>query len=144
MAIESVDDVPFSFHETGENSEKTWNGDFRAKKRLSFRDHLRKDQVRRELLGSMGGGSTERALSIAMVLSELAVRLTKVPEWWVEKGNGIDLEDDNIIGLLYDECVKIENAAKQEKLDRAEKAQAKMRADVETKVKAEADAAAGK
>jgi hypothetical protein len=37
--------------ETLHRRDLTWTGEFRAKKRLSHRDQLLKDQVRRELLG---------------------------------------------------------------------------------------------
>lgn len=126
MATEAIDG-PFTLHEVGETTDKTYTGEFRAKKRLSHRDHLRKDQVRRELLGGQPGVPTERALSTAMILSELAVRLTKTPDWWVDAGNGIDLEDDNVIGVVYNEALKIEADAIEAKKKKAEKVQEGLR-----------------
>jgi len=122
-----VNDVPFSISLIGDVSEEKWVGDFRAKKTLSHRDQLRRDQIRRELLGSQGGTPTERALSIAMVLSELAVRITKAPKWWAEKGDGLDLDDGNVIGEVYDNVTRIEREAAEAKKVKAEKAQEEMR-----------------
>lgn len=130
MATEANDGA-FTLHVVGETTERTWAGEFRAKRRLSHRDHLRKDQVRRELLGGQPGVATERALSTAMILSELAVRLTKTPEWWAEEGNGLDLDDDNVIGTVYNEALKIEAEAAESKKKKAEKIQADMRKEAE-------------
>lgn len=131
-----VNDVPFSISLIGDVSEEKWVGDFRAKKTLSHRDQLKRDQIRRELLGSQGGAPTERALSIAMVLSELAVRITKAPKWWAEKGEGLDLEDSNVIGEVYDNVTRIEREAAEAKKVKAEKAQEEMREEAK---KADAD-----
>lgn len=114
MANEA-NDSPFDVRVTGDTTEEIWTGTFRAKKRLSHRDHLRKDSLRREFLGSQPGTPTDRALSTAMILSELAVRLTKSPSWWIEMGGGLDLSDDNVIGVLFDEVMKIEREAAEEK-----------------------------
>lgn len=141
MPVEAAD-APFTIHETGDYTDQTWSGEFRAKKRLSHRDQLRKDQIRRELLGGQPGTATDRALSTAMILSELAVRLTKSPAWWTEAGNGIDLEDDNVIGRVYDEALKVERDAAEEKKKKAEKIQEAMRAEAE-KAKAAEEAAHG-
>lgn len=141
MATEAIDGS-FTLHTVGETTEKTYAGEFRAKKRLSHRDHLRKDQVRRELLGGQAGVATERALSTAMILSELAVRLTKTPEWWTEAGNGLDLEDDNVIGTVYNEAVKIETEAAEAKKKRAEAIQRSLREEAEKREEEEARLAA--
>lgn len=138
MATDAVDSA-FTLHVVGETTERTWAGEFRAKKRLSHRDHLKKDQVRRELLGGQPGVPTERALSTAMILSELAVRLTKAPAWWAEEGNGIDLEDDNVIGVVYNDALKVETDAIEAKKKKAEKVQDDLRKAADEREAAEAD-----
>lgn len=127
-------DAPFSISVIGDSTDEKWVGDFRAKKRLSHRDHLRKDQIRRELLGSAPGTPTDRALSTAMILSELAVRLTKAPKWWTEAAEGQDLQDDNVIGAAFDEAMRIEREAVEAKKKKAAEAQEELRKEVkETK-----------
>lgn len=137
MAIDA-NDAPFTMHEVGDTSDLTWTGEFRAKKWLSHRDQLLKDQVRRELLGGQTGQPTDRALSTSMILSELRVRLTKFPPWWTEMGQGLDLADDNIIGVIYDKAVVIEQEAIEAKKQKAEKIQAKLREE-QAKKKADED-----
>jgi hypothetical protein len=137
MAIEA-NDGPFTLHEVGETSDLTWKGEFRAKKWLSHRDQLLKDQVRRELLGGQTGQPTDRALTTSMILSELRVRLTKFPEWWTEVGQGLDLADDNVIGKIYDAAIGVEAEAIEAKKARAEKVQEKLRADAAKKAAEEA------
>lgn len=126
-----ANDAPFTLHVVGEVTGKTWSGEFRAKKRLSHRDHLRKDQVRRELTGGAPGAVDERAYSTAHVLSNLAVRLTKWPEWWDSCGQGLDLEDDKVLRILHDKALEIEAEAAEAKKKAAEEAQAEMRKEAE-------------
>lgn len=117
----------FTLNEIGEDTGEKFVGDFKCKKRLSHRDQLRKDQVRRDLLGGQPGVPTERALSTSMIISELAVRVLKAPKWWAEVGEGLDLMDDNIIGLIHDMALKPENDAAKAKVLAAKKAQDEMR-----------------
>lgn len=123
----AVNEVPFSIHEVGDVTEKTYTGEFRAKVRLSHRDQLRKDQVRREILGGQPGVPGDRALTTSMILSELAVRLTSVPEWWTDSAGGLDLEDDNVIGKVYDAAMKVEGDAVEAKKKKAEAEQKRLR-----------------
>ena len=124
---DEANSIAFSIKITGDSTGEIWTGDFRAKKRLSHRDNLKKDAVRRELLGAQPGTPTDRALSTAMILSELSVRLLKAPKWWTEKGEGMDLEDDNIIGTVFDEAMKVEREAQEALKKKAADAQAELR-----------------
>lgn len=132
-----VNDVPFSISLIGETSDEKWVGDFRAKRTLSHRDQLRRDQIRRELLGASGGPPTERAMSIAMVLSEVAVRITKAPKWWAEKAEGLDLVDDNVVAEVYDHVMRVEREAVEEKKAKAAQVQDEMRTEAAKKAAAE-------
>lgn len=126
MAIDA-NDAPFTLTVVGETSDTTWTGEFRAKKWLSHRDQLAKDQIRRELLGGQTGQPTDRALTTSMILSELRVRLTKFPEWWPTTGMGLDLADDNVIGTIYDKAMAIEAEAVEAKKAKAEKIQQQLK-----------------
>lgn len=117
----------FSVHIIGDTTEKAYPGDFTVKKRLSHRDQLAKDNRRRELLGGAPGVATERALSTSMILSELFVRVIKAPVWWVEANGGLDLDDDNVIGEVYDKAMKVEADAIEAKKKKAEVVQEKLR-----------------
>jgi hypothetical protein len=100
--------APFSIRVVGEETGEIWVGDFVAKERLTHRDVLRKDQIRRELLGAAGGSPDARAMSVAFIVSELTVRLTKMPKWFEESGFGLDLEDESVLALVYDKAIKVQ------------------------------------
>ncbi len=138
MAIDA-NDAPFTLTVVGETSDTTWTGEFRAKKWLSHRDQLLKDQVRRELLGGQTGQPTDRALTTSMILSELRVRLTKFPEWWPTTNMGLDLADDNVIGTIYDKAMAIEQEAIEAKKKKAEKVQEQLKAAAAKKAAEEAE-----
>lgn len=138
MAIDA-NDAPFTLTVVGDTSDTTWTGEFRAKKWLSHRDQLLKDQVRRELLGGQTGLATDRAVTTSMILSELRVRLSKFPAWWAEMGMGIDLADDNVIGEIYDKAIAIEADAVEAKKKKAEKIQEQLKAAAAKKAADEAD-----
>ncbi len=134
-----ANEVTFSVKETGETSKEQMVGDFVTKKRLSHRDHLRKDALRRDLLGAAGGVPTERAMSTSMIISELAVRVIKGPTWWTESDNGLDLVDDNVIGAIYDAATKHIRDEETKKIKEAEKAAAELKKEAEAKAKDEAE-----
>lgn len=100
----------FTVTETGEVSGRTLSGKFTVKTRLSFKEQLARDQRRRELLGPQKGDPLDenflRAVNTATVLSELQVRITDAPSWWTSADNGLDLEDDSIVGAVYRETMK--------------------------------------
>jgi hypothetical protein len=102
--------VQFSIHMPGDTTGKTWAGDFRAKELLTFRDKLNADRLRRELVGDAPGPVDPEAAASALILSQLSVRLTEVPEWWKEAKGGLLLADWNVIDKVYTEAMAIEDA----------------------------------
>lgn len=112
----------FSISEDGETSGTRWVGKFRAKKKLSLRDQLNRDKVKRELLGTMGGIPDPRPESIAIIVAELSVRLVEAPDWWRELGNGLDMEDGNVVTKIWDEALKVQEDYDAERRKRAEEA----------------------
>lgn len=121
-------EAPFSISITGEVTGEKWVGDFVAKKRLSHRDALKKDRTKRELLGGQPGDPSERALSIAIILSELDVRLVSSPRWWKEKSNGLDLEDEEVLVEIYNKALEVETKDIEERKAKAQGAIEAMRA----------------
>lgn len=117
MAIGSDSGIPFDIDVVGEGSGTTFLGKFRVKTRLSFREQLRIDQIRRELIGPDPAGNVgDDAAAYAVALSELAVRLVEVPGWWKESKNGLDLEDENV---LFDVWKKVREIVKEEAAKRS-------------------------
>lgn len=118
----SDNDAPFSVNLIGEVSQEHWMGEFRCKTRLSHKDHLLKDKVRRELLGNDPNNAGPRAQSIAEIVSQLAIRITKAPPWWQDTENGLTLEDDNLLAKVYECALQVENEHYEELKKKAEEA----------------------
>lgn len=125
-----MNNEPFSFeiNEIGILTKEQWVGKFKAKVRLSFRDQLRKDQIKCELLGNSSKDLiSSDALNQAIVFSDLAVRLVETPSWWKEKGNGLDLEDANVVNKVYEKALEVEKKQNEEAVKEAEKAKDEMK-----------------
>jgi hypothetical protein len=98
----------FDLNLVGDVTGEKWLGKFKCKLRLSHRDTLAKDNLRRQLLGGSPELATERASSLAFIASELSVRLVDAPAWWKAADNGLDLADDNVMAEVYSNCVRLE------------------------------------
>lgn len=129
MAADENNVGSFSLNLEGETTGTQWFGQFKAKKKLSLRDQLNRDKIRRELLGTIGGESDPRALSIAYVLSELGVRITEAPPWWKEQANGLDMEDGNVVTKIYETALDIETNALAERKAKADAAKVDLKKD---------------
>jgi len=104
-------EVEFMIDVTGETTGEPFKGKFACKTRLSHNDHLRRDQVRRALLGVAPGAPDARADSAAEIFSQLAVRLVDAPSWWTMAENGKELYDDKPVAAVYDAAMKAERDA---------------------------------
>jgi hypothetical protein len=91
----------FSIDVTGEITGKSWKGVFKTKLRLSHRDQLRMDEIRRDLLGAKPESASPRAQNAADIFSTIAAHLVEAPQWWAMNGDGLDLEDDNVVAEVY-------------------------------------------
>jgi len=112
----------FTIDVTGEQTGDRKVGKFTVKKRLSFRDQLTRDNLRRSLLGPAVGQPLPRALSAANIFSELGVRIVEAPSWWNDNDNGMDLEDDKVVAAVYDKTMEVEEKALKALSKEAEKA----------------------
>lgn len=110
----AVDDVGFSINIVGETTQERWIGKFRALRRLSFRQQMTKDKLKREYLGDLAQYASSRAIEQAVVFADLAVSLTAMPDWWVSSGHGQELSDDNLIEAIWTEVAKIQGTLKEE------------------------------
>ncbi len=107
----AISDAPFSISLVGDETGEKWVGDFRAKERLTHRDTLIKDARKRELLGPNAGSPDPRAYSVAVIVAELTVRLTKMPKWFEESELGLDLADENVLADIWDKAMKVQTDA---------------------------------
>jgi hypothetical protein len=124
-----IKDQAFTISVVGEVSGETFRGEFRALKFLTHRQQLMLDQKRRELLGGNAEFSSQRARNQAEIFSQLFVRLSEAPKWWVESGNGMDLVDDNIMVEVFNAAMKVEEEAVSSVKKKAEDAKEALKKD---------------
>lgn len=101
---------PFSVHVVGEVTGETYAGDFTAYKFLSSRLIFKRDQLLRSYIGGENpliSGQVDRADKMAMVQSCLAA----YPDWWKDKGFGVELIDLNVVDEVYDNVKRIQDEA---------------------------------
>jgi hypothetical protein len=107
MATKPVDGVAFEVHVKGVATGKTWDGKFRAKALLTFREQMLADKMRREFAGT--DVQDPDIAAQAQIISELVFRLTEAPEWWKETKGGLDLSDPNVLTEVYNAAKKVES-----------------------------------
>jgi hypothetical protein len=105
----------FSIDVIGDNTDKPWKGVFKTKLRLSHKDYLKQDEIRRGLLGEKPETASPRAQNTADLFSFVLIHLIETPQWWKMNGDGLELEDDNVIGDIYGKIVELK-VADQKKL----------------------------
>lgn len=103
--------VEFSVSVVGEVTGESWKGVFKAVPRLSHRDNLRRDQLRRDLLGGKAEDASSDAINVALVFSKIWVHLVEAPSWWKDSKNGVDLLDETPVAAVYDNVTRIEREA---------------------------------
>lgn len=97
--------VSFPIDVIGQSSKQPFKGVFSVKTKVSFRDSLREDEVRRNILGTNPQGANQYVSDIATILAYLSVRIQESPAWWKDSNNGVDLEDDNVLMAINDGAV---------------------------------------
>lgn len=124
----------FKFHGLGLDTETTWDGDFTIKLSLSPADLLRADQIKRDCLGNTNGAPPDdNSLYIAQMVSQLAVRIKKAPDWWKDSSNGLNLADSNILEEVFSKAWEYIEAYMKERSEKAKKA----KAEIDSKIKEE-------
>ena len=95
----------FSINEVGTKTGRAFSGTFTVKTLLTRADQFAADQRRRDILGPGSAEALDALKLEAFMLGQLSVRILKAPQFWNESGNGLQLEDFNIIQTVFDKCV---------------------------------------
>lgn len=103
--------VEFSVSVKGEITGEDFKGVFKALPRLSHRDNLRRDQLRRDLLGAKPEDASADATNVSAVFSKIWVHVVEAPSWWKDAKNGLDLLDETPVAAVYDNVARIEREA---------------------------------
>lgn len=125
----------FSINMEGETTKEKFVGKFTCKVRLSHRDSIAKDNFRRTLLNGAPDTAGGRAASLAFLASELSVRILKSPSWFDLSESGLELEDDNVLAFIYQECIKAEKEAFEVLHGKAEEAVPVIKAEIKEESK---------
>jgi len=105
-----------------------FNGKFKVRTRLSFRDQLRRDEIRRSLLGPTGTEASQGAAFVASLVSEMSVRVIDSPIWWKASDGGMELADLNILSEVFALAAKAEQDLINSLVTEGDKAQADLKA----------------
>lgn len=95
----------FYFTETGKTTKRPYNGEFEVKLYLTQRELFEKDKIRRDLVGNDPTAAAQSVHEDALMISEIRIRCTKVPDWFSESRFGLELYDHEIVPLIYDKLV---------------------------------------
>lgn len=88
--------------------EEPLRGKFKVKVKLSYRDILNMDAIRRQLLGPQGGDADGMAALISQGVAKIRVHALETPSWWRDADNGLDFEDINVVLTVLTELNKVE------------------------------------
>jgi len=116
----------FTIHIVAKSGDR-YDGVFKIHRRLSHRQLLQQDQLRRELSGPTGGAPSGFSSSLASALAMIRVRVIEAPEWWTKSGNGLDLLDIEPIEAIATEINRIDEEIDKEMAEKAEKALAEIK-----------------
>ncbi len=127
-----IHEQSFTIDTKGETTGEEFKGVFRVRTRLSHRDRLLIDQIRRQLLGPQPVGTIpgDQANSIADVFSNLQVRIVDAPSWFKNSQGGLDLADDNVCAEIFTQVMKAERDAINAITDAAKKAKEELSKEV--------------
>jgi hypothetical protein len=122
--------VSFDIKCKGDETEKDYEGLFKAKTKVSIKDRLKEDEFRRSILGVDSQNAGVEASMIASAVAYLAVRLVEFPDWWKASEGGLKLEDSNVLAEVNNKAMA-EVAKEYQKLaKKAEEAQVEIKAEL--------------
>lgn len=117
----STKEATFSINVTAASGEN-YAGTFKVRKRLSHMQTLRRDELRRELLGTKPEAAPPILQQNAYILSTCAAYVVDGPSWWTSNSNGLDLLDEEPVAAVFAEIGKIIEEVNKELEGKAQKA----------------------
>lgn len=103
-------------------SGNSYVGQFRVRRRLSFLQEFRKDELRRELLGAKPEYAPPDLARSAYMLSVCSSHVIDAPTWWRDASNGVDLLDGEPLAAVYSEIDKVLQGVEKELKDKEDAA----------------------
>ena len=90
--------------------EENLRGKFKVNVKLSLREILEMDAMRRSLLGPQGGEVGGMAALVAGTIARIQTHAVETPSWWKDSDNGLGFDDVNIILAVGAELNKVEKS----------------------------------
>lgn len=112
------------------NLGESLRGKFKIKVKLSVKDRLRIDEIRRNILGSKSGEADPEADTLARALGKIQVHVIESPQFWKDHENGLAFEDLEPVLKVLEEIQKVETKYFEEKAKDAEEAKKELKADL--------------
>lgn len=97
-------------------------GKFKINVKLSYREILAMDALRRQLLGPLSGEADGMATLIASAVAKIRTHAIETPGWWKDAGQGMDFDDLGVVLTILEEIQKIEKSHLEDLQKAAEKA----------------------
>lgn len=99
--------VNFSVDIKGNVTGRQYSGLFTAKTKLTQREILKQDEIRRTILGTNPDGAPDYIQRIAQAVSYLSVTIqhATAQSWWKESDSGLELEDQNVLAEVNNKCL---------------------------------------
>ncbi len=83
-------DIQVNVNIKGEISGNDYNGLFTAKTKLSYREMIGQDALRRQILGPDPKNALAEVWEHASLSSYLSFHVTDAPDWWKQSNGGLD------------------------------------------------------
>ncbi len=125
----SINESNFTINVTAASGEN-FAGAFKIRKRLSHMQNLRRDEIRRSLLGTFPEFAPESVHTNAYMLSTCSVYVIDAPRWWKESNNGLDLLDPEPVAEVFSAIQKVIEASTKELAQKSEQATEVLKAEV--------------
>ena len=117
----------FTVNVVGTDSGNPYTGEFSVKTLLTRQDQAVADQVRRGFIGADPANASPRSQADGFMIGQLAVRITKAPDWWTNSNNGRDLPDANVLEDVFEKALAEEEKRKAALIKDAEKVQSNLK-----------------
>ena len=125
--MQSVDE--FTVAVNGNDGE-VLRGKFKIKVKLSVKDRLRIDEIRRGILGGKSSEADGEADSLARALGKIQVHIIESPQFWKDHENGLAFEDLDPVLKVLEQITKIEATYYEAKAKEAEAAKEELKNDL--------------
>lgn len=100
-------EATFTIEHEGETTGQKYEGKFTVRTALNMLQKHNLELEKTRLLADYSN-PTDGLAGIALILSNLRVKIVDAPEWWKQSNGGLDVMDEDVLVLLYRKIVEKE------------------------------------